>query len=308
MIASSSSAASASASTSTIRSLPSEPNTTYIPPEVPVTYLREAVVGILLKRGFQGAEAGALAEIERLLERHISNLFEDAIDYAHLAGRRESNAMDLVAAHESSGWGVRGMKRESKRQRMDRAPELALGTSPPPSPPRLPLSALLPDWSLTQKSQAQAQAQAQNEDRKPDLASLNSDSNFTKATMRAKAAAAHGERLAYAEDWTPILPEKHTYVSLDQSRPLSTNSTNLDTDTDKELDPPTPAPAPVTSALLDFIKLTATERGDIPPELGVVDYRYRRDHGRGNRSDAGKGGDVDTGKRKWGTKGVGVGS
>jgi hypothetical protein len=46
----------------------------------------------------------------------------------------------------------------------------------------------------------------------------------------------------------------------------------------------------VTSGVLDFIKLTATERGDIPPELGLVDYR--RADGREVR-------------RKWGVKGVG---
>ncbi|OCF42099.1 hypothetical protein I317_04070 [Kwoniella heveanensis CBS 569] len=294
----------ATASTSTIRSLPSDPNSTYVPPDVPPAYLRDAVVGILLRRGFQSAEAGALAEIERLLERHISNLFEDAIEYAHLAGRRESNAIDLVAAHENSGWGVRGMRRESKRARMDRAPELPLETSPPPSPPRIPLSALIPDPFTTSdapKDQSSS-ASAQYEDRKPDLARLDSEPSLGMSRMQIKTAVA-GERLGYAEDWTPVLPEKHTYVSLDLLESASIKTTPQN-DRDQNHPPaPTPAaaPAPVTSALLDFIKLTATERGDIPPELGVVDYRYRRDNQPGPGGLRNEGG-----KRKWGVKGVGV--
>lgn len=55
--------------------------------------------------------------------------------------------------------------------------------------------------------------------------------------------------------------------------------------------PPAPPASRVTTGVLDFIKLTATERGDIPPELGLVDYR--RVEGR----------EV---KRRWGVKGVGV--
>ncbi len=75
----------------------------------------------------------------------------------------------------------------------------------------------------------------------------------------------------YAWDGAPSLPEPWTYKP----------------------DPPPPPPLPaskVTSGVLDFIKLTATERGDIPPELGLVDYR--RADGREVR-------------RKWGVKGVG---
>ncbi|WVF70203.1 hypothetical protein IAT40_004991 [Kwoniella sp. CBS 6097] len=290
---------SGTASTSTIRSLPADPNTIYIPPEASTAYLRDAVVGVLLKRGFEGAEAGALAEIERLLEKHISNLFEDAIEYAHLAGRRAANAIDLVAAHEGSGWDVRGMRRESKKPRLDRAPEIPLETSPPPSPPRLPLSVLIPDPDDSQAHKRKDSLSAQYEDRKPDLARLNSDSSLSRAKA-AKAAA--GARPAYAEDWAPVLPEKHTYISLDQNALDPSLSTTIDTN---ESVSQTPAPAPVTSALLDFIKLTATERGDIPPELGVVDYRYRRDIGGDNRKSF-KSGDVETGKRKWGTRGVGV--
>ncbi len=47
----------------------------------------------------------------------------------------------------------------------------------------------------------------------------------------------------------------------------------------------------MTAACLDFVRSTATERGDISPELGVVHYRKTA------------GG---VGKRKWGVKGVGL--
>jgi hypothetical protein len=59
-------------------------------------------------------------------------------------------------------------------------------------------------------------------------------------------------------------------------------------------DLPPPAPLPpsrVTAGVLEFMKLTATERGDIPVELGLVDYR------RADTRDV---------RRKWGVKGVGA--
>lgn len=73
----------------------------------------------------------------------------------------------------------------------------------------------------------------------------------------------------------------------------------------------------VTSSLLDFIKLTAAERGDIPPELGLVNYRkdpglaagsgastdsMGADFGNGSREERA----VETigKKRKWTVKGV----
>ena len=74
---------------------------------------------------------------------------------------------------------------------------------------------------------------------------------------------------SYAFDNAPPLPQPWTYKP-------------------DEVPAPPPPGNKVTSGVLDFIKLTATERGDIPPELGLVDYRRRE------------------GKRKWGTKGAGA--
>lgn len=73
----------------------------------------------------------------------------------------------------------------------------------------------------------------------------------------------------YAYENAPPLPQPWTYKP-------------------DEVQPPPPPPNKVTSGVLDFIKLTATERGDIPPELGLVDYRRRE------------------GKRKWGVRGAGA--
>jgi hypothetical protein len=42
---------------------------TYVPPPTAPGYLHRIVGATLLRRGFEGAEAGALAEMERLLEQ-----------------------------------------------------------------------------------------------------------------------------------------------------------------------------------------------------------------------------------------------
>jgi hypothetical protein len=76
----------------------------------------------------------------------------------------------------------------------------------------------------------------------------------------------------YAWDGAPPLPDPWTYKP----------------------DMPTPAappPSRVTAGVLEFMKLTATERGDIPAELGLVDYRRA---------------DTREVRRKWSVKGVGV--
>ena len=68
-----------------------------------------------------------------------------------------------------------------------------------------------------------------------------------------------------------------------------------------------PQQAQVTSASLDFVKLISTERGDIPPELGVVDYRRaRRQESSGSGGAKGGAGGGGGEKRKWSTKGVGL--
>ncbi|WWC87267.1 uncharacterized protein L201_002155 [Kwoniella dendrophila CBS 6074] len=263
---------------STTRSLPVASSSTYIPPNVPQVYLRQMVVELLLKRGFEGAEAGALTEIERLLEHHITNLFEESLEYAHLTGRREVNVMDLVAAQEETGWGVKRMKRESRRRR-GKAPQIEYedSISSPPSPTLPSLSSLIEDNEERQKSQ--------DEDLKPDLSSLSNRSRKSR-----------GIRPIYSQDWLPVLPEKWTL--LDSFANNNTNSTSKDDTLSQD------QPVQITSALLDFIKLTATERGDIPPELGIVDYRRASNKDDNSNSDglaigAGKGV-----KRKWGVKGV----
>ncbi|WVW78845.1 hypothetical protein I302_100808 [Kwoniella bestiolae CBS 10118] len=286
---------------STMRSLPSNSSSNYLPPNIPQTYIRQTIVDLLLKRGFEGAEAGALTEIERLLEHHITNLFQESLEFAHLSGRREVNALDLVSAQEESGWGVRRMKRESKRRRgKENASEVTYdpSLSTPPSPSLPSLSSLLDEQ------------QDQAEDIKPDLSK------------------ARGVKPSYSQEWFPSLPEKwtlisptdDTYVNLvlnryiavrdqaDDSPSSILRGQNIPTSTDDSTPPN--QPMQVTSALLDFIKLTATERGDIPPELGVVNYHrtsHRQDtspdYDGGNRLGIGKGGGGGV-KRKWGVKGV----
>ncbi|KAK4686007.1 hypothetical protein P7C73_g4131, partial [Tremellales sp. Uapishka_1] len=86
-----------------------------------------------------------------------------------------------------------------------------------------------------------------------------------------------GEKASYAWEGALTLPEKWTYAI-----PAETDSKAPDT-----------APAHLSSTLLDFIKQTATERGDIPPELGLVDYRLEGGGGKKKR-------------KTWGVKGVGV--
>ncbi|CAD6588557.1 MAG: hypothetical protein TREMPRED_005096 [Tremellales sp. Tagirdzhanova-0007] len=81
------------------------------------------------------------------------------------------------------------------------------------------------------------------------------------------------ESLDHTHEGIPTLPARWTYVHTD-TRPEEERKPLLQ----------------VTSASLDFVKSTATERGDISPELGLVHYRR-----------AGAGG---LGKRKWGVKGV----
>nr|XP_031861812.1 uncharacterized protein CI109_002641 [Kwoniella shandongensis]KAA5528884.1 hypothetical protein CI109_002641 [Kwoniella shandongensis] len=270
---------SASSSATTITSLPTSSSSTHIPPSTPSAYLRQVIVNTLLKRGFEGAEAGALAEIERLLEQHITNVFEDSIDYAHLSGRREVNAQDLVAAQEESGWGVRKMRKEARRKR-GRAPHVPTIPSPPPSPKSESLASLFQQQDPTSTST--------QEDRKPDLDRTPTSSNSTK-----------GEKPYYAEDWVPSLPLKYTY-SL-STLPLPTKKVEFELEDEIVKDDEDKPPVRVTSALLDFIKLTATERGDIPPELGVVDYRRETGSaivdGQEHRQGQGQ-----AKRRKWGVK------
>ncbi|WVR04329.1 hypothetical protein IAU60_001329 [Kwoniella sp. DSM 27419] len=284
---------------STIRSLPAESSASgssaYVPPDAAPAILRQVIVSGLLRKGFEGAEAGALAEIERLLERHVTNLFQDASEYAHLAGRRDVNALDVTAVVDEgeNAWSVRRLSRESRRKQ-NHAPPLALEASPPPSPIIETLATLMAEEA------DHPSADPQREDRKPDLFSLGPGLPHGSSTggKRLKS----GDRLTYAGDWMPALPERWTYVTTPggsvetQARPAIADQPSLDRPTQ---------PPPVTSDLLNFIKLTATERGDIPPELGVVDYRRQVGAAATGMGATGQGGEAGR-KRKWGVRAAGA--
>jgi hypothetical protein len=117
---------------------------THLPPTVPAHYLTHHVVQTLLRKGFHGAEAGALTEIERLLEHRkfslchhqrprtlseisirdraecvdIQSLFTGSKDYARLAGRVTPNAFDVLKARDEVEYSsIRRMRREGKRRR-----------------------------------------------------------------------------------------------------------------------------------------------------------------------------------------------
>ncbi|KIR76342.1 hypothetical protein I306_06677 [Cryptococcus gattii EJB2] len=251
----------------------------YIPPSTAPPFLRHLIVSALSSRGYDGAEAGALTEIERLVERHIEHVLEGAKDYANLCGRQNVNAGDVVMAQEDTGRRVNAMRRESKRRR--RALNLQTQPSPPPSPTFT--TPTLPDLLRQELSM--------ESDQKPSISSL--------STTRGESGGS-GEKLSYAESWMPGLPEKWTYAT-----PNGEYSFNLQEHVQ------------VTSSLLDFIKLTAAERGDIPPELGLVNYRkdpglaagsgastdsMSADFGNGSREE--RAGETVGKKRKWTVKGV----
>ncbi|KAK1926649.1 hypothetical protein DB88DRAFT_175659 [Papiliotrema laurentii] len=80
-------------------------------------YLRRFVITTLHQKGAEGAEAGVISEIERLLEHHVQNLFETARDYAQLAHRSIPNANDVLQAHASSSHSARKLRKESKRRK-----------------------------------------------------------------------------------------------------------------------------------------------------------------------------------------------
>ncbi|RXK42144.1 hypothetical protein M231_00501 [Tremella mesenterica] len=83
-------------------------------------------------------------------------------------------------------------------------------------------------------------------------------------------------RPGWVPEGVPDLPPRYTWAHTEI--------------TDSEPPPSVLSQPQVTSASLDFVKLISAESADIPPELGVVDYRK-----------------AQRGKRKqWGTKGVGI--
>jgi len=47
---------------------------THLPPTIPPYYLQNVIVSILQRKGFDSSEAGAITEIERLLENRQSQV------------------------------------------------------------------------------------------------------------------------------------------------------------------------------------------------------------------------------------------
>ncbi|ORX33506.1 hypothetical protein BD324DRAFT_639597 [Kockovaella imperatae] len=106
---------------------------THLETSVPSRYLSHVIVASLKRRGFQAAEAGALIEMERLLKRHVQNLFIHAKRWSDLANRSSPNALDFIASHEDR---VKRLKRESKRPR--KGPKLStIPREPSPTPLQL---------------------------------------------------------------------------------------------------------------------------------------------------------------------------
>lgn len=112
---------------------------THLSPSVPSHYLTRYIASALLRRGFQGAESGALTEIERLLEHReyppqwdyerfslmvdLHAVFSGSAEYARLAGRGQPNAFDVLKARgEVEYSSVRRMRRESRKRRPGRSP------------------------------------------------------------------------------------------------------------------------------------------------------------------------------------------
>lgn len=76
----------------------------------------------------------------------------------------------------------------------------------------------------------------------------------------------------------PFLLNGHTLPDLwyvDPSRFRSLQRLGLGTDRQEEVVDDTPH-GQITKRSLDFVKLTASERGDIPAELGLVNFKKQR--------------------------------
>ena len=83
-----------------------------------------------------------------------------------------------------------------------------------------------------------------------------------------------GIKPVYGFEGCPSFPPKWTYATPDTVRPLTTHRYGC-TDDQNELLDDTPH-GQITKRSLDFVKLTASERGDIPAELGLVNFKKQR--------------------------------
>ncbi|ORY25339.1 hypothetical protein BCR39DRAFT_544363 [Naematelia encephala] len=222
-------------SSTTINSLP-DPHT-HLDPSVPPQYLARFIAQTLQRKGFEGGEAGAIVEMERLLEHHIHHVFASAMGWAQHANRASANTMDVLQAHEEISLRPKKFKRETKRRRR---------------PMKLAKIEESPEIS--------------HQDTLADLTDyIRDNDNDPAPDFRVP---------------LPSLPPKWTYA-----RPKDDQEPLIKEETGRVI-------LQVTPASLDFVKSTVMERGDISPELGIVNYRRGLGGARG--------------KRKWGLKGVGV--
>jgi hypothetical protein len=110
-------------------------------PSTPPQYLQRMIMTTLHRKGFESAEAGALAEMERLLENRwskfkapleanciyidVQSIFTRAMNHANLSGRTSSNAIDLLESQETTSWPSITLRNESKRHRKRMSPPYA---------------------------------------------------------------------------------------------------------------------------------------------------------------------------------------
>ncbi|KAH8085171.1 hypothetical protein HD553DRAFT_349818 [Filobasidium floriforme] len=85
---------------STATATPPRPGPSQMPPHVPRStasfHLVHMISSILDQRGFTGCQAGVLAEMERMLEDHIANLFTQAHILAEHASRLQPSPVDIL--------------------------------------------------------------------------------------------------------------------------------------------------------------------------------------------------------------------
>ncbi|EIW68629.1 hypothetical protein TREMEDRAFT_63096 [Tremella mesenterica DSM 1558] len=257
--------------------MPSSLKSRILSPETAEAYSRQMILNTFQRMGLETVEAGVMGEIARLVERHIQKLYKSTLSYSKLSSRRP-NMYDLHAAWSDTY--QRDLKdvRKSAKKRRRRIP-----LEPLPIEPETMEHA--PHYTLNEEDE---------EDRRPDWV----PEGVPDLPPRYTWAHIHADSctlfllfvLETSVNWLVLLVLSfRLWLSLPSSQlPYKYKRQTEITDSEP---PPSVLPQPqVTSASLDFVKLISAESADIPPELGVVDYRK-----------------AQRGKRKqWGTKGVGI--
>ncbi|GFZ49050.1 hypothetical protein JCM24511_06800 [Saitozyma sp. JCM 24511] len=255
--------------------------TVLVPPNLPSQYLSYLIVTTLQRAGFDGAEAGALAEMERLLEhpsggQQSPRLLRDCTSF----GEEGDVLRDCTSFDEEDDVDVDVDMDVDMDTLFEGAKEYA-DLSGRPQPVLADLHAAHQEAASGSGSSKRLRRESKRrrnpiplekidqppsppreitldllpdrstiqEDTKPDISSSGRVQTQTRTQSR------RGEVPTYAPGWAPGLPGKWTYAVLDP---------------DEETPPE--APVQVTAASLDFVKATASG-GDIPPELGIVHYR-----------------------------------